>query len=69
MAVQRRRKADTGAAETGKTESRPDLTGAEPVVLSNRPACPLRVVGLGCSQKEEAILGVVGCEEGLVSTL
>lgn len=52
----------TQAAETGKTESRPDLTGAEPVVLSNRPTCPLRVVGLGRSQKEEAVLGVVGCE-------
>lgn len=45
----------------GWEESRPELTGAEPVILSDRPACPLQVVGLA-SQKEEAILGAVGSE-------
>lgn len=38
------------------------MTGAKPVVLRNRPACPLQVVSMGCSQKEEAIPGLAGRE-------
>lgn len=53
----------TDAEEGGDTESRPNVTGAEPVVLQKRPACPLQVVEMGSSQKEEAVPGVAGCEE------
>lgn len=32
-------------------------------MLQKRPACPLQVVEMGCSQKEEAVPGVLGYEE------
>lgn len=32
------------AGEDGKTESRPDVAGAKPAVLSNKVACPLLLV-------------------------
>lgn len=53
-----------GAAERGKTESRPEVTRAEPAALPSRSACPLKVVDLDSSSKEEAVPGVAGCEGG-----
>lgn len=49
--------------DAGNAESRPNVTGAEPVVLQKRLACPLQVVEMGSSQKGEDVPGVAGCEE------
>lgn len=37
-------------------------TEARPAVLTNRTGWPLLCVGLGCSQREEAVSGIAGCE-------